>query len=120
VVGALGDGDPRPAGERAGGPDGEHHRLGARIRESDPLDRADALTEQSGHPHLRRRGRREAGSCGHLGPHRGQDGGVAVAVDQRGVIAGQIEQLVAVDVGHPRPDATGQRDRIGPVEQRAA
>jgi len=103
VIRAVEPGDEVAAGERPGRPDREHRRLGAGVREPQPLDRRQAAPDLLGQLDLDlgRRGERRgpADLVGDRFDHRR----MRVAEDQRGVVAKEVAVLVAVDV--PRPEA---------------
>ena len=118
VVGPRELGEERPAGERAGRSDGEHRRLGAGVREPDPLDRRQPAPDLLGQLDLDLRRRGERGAAPDLGLDRRDDIGVGVAEDQRRVIAEEVAVLVAVDVPCPQALAASHVRRVGRVEDR--
>ena len=120
VVAALGLRHERPAREGARDAHGHHHGLGARVREADALDRADALAQHLREPHrvLVRRG--EACALGELRPDRLDDGRMGVAVDQRGVVVEQLDVAIAVDVVEVRAGAATRERRVRREPRRGA
>jgi hypothetical protein len=98
--------DDVAAGEPAGQPDRRHRGLGARRHQPEPLDRgaADDLLDQGDLVLGRGAVRRAAG--GRLAD-RGDHLGVSVPEEHRPPGADQVDVLVAVDVGEPRPARRG-------------
>ncbi len=118
VVGALEDPDERPAGHRPGGPDREHRRLGAGVREPHPFDRVDPPDELLGEADLELARRAEGGSAPDLRLDRGDHRRMGMAEDQRGVVAEEVAVVVPVDVPDVDPRAAGEIGRIGRGEDR--
>ncbi len=111
VVGALELGDPMPTGEPAGGLDGHHHRLAARVGEPNPLDAGDPLDEEGGQLDLLGRRQRERGAAGQSTGGRFRHRRMGVAVDQRRVVVQQVKAPLAIHVDQPAPLAFRRIDR---------
>ena len=120
VVRPFGLGDLRAAGERPGRPDRVECGLSARRAEADPLQTGQAGCQPIGHLDLELGRPREARPPVQLRPHRVEHHRMGVAVDQRGVVVGQVDQLVAVDVPDPAARAPVGEERMRRVVQRAA
>ena len=91
VVAAVELGDLAAAGERAGGLNGHHHRLGARVREAELLDAGDALDQQFGEADLALGRKGNRGAERELAGDGLHDARVGMAVDQRRVIVHEVE-----------------------------
>jgi hypothetical protein len=85
--------------ERPGGANGVHHRLSTRVCEANLFEGRHAFTQQPGQPHLRDRDPGEGGSLLQLALDRIENTRMLVSEDQRRVVAGEIEELVAVKIG---------------------
>jgi hypothetical protein len=113
VVGAFHLGDARPARVGAGGADGEHHRLGARIGKTDLLHRRQPVHQQLGQLDLAFRRQAHGHQLGGLLHDGAEHLGVGVTVDQRRVVVDVVQVVLAVDVGHPGATAALGIHRVG-------
>ena len=104
-----------PAGRAAGDSDGEHPRLGARVAESDPVDRRNPPAQRRGQIDLLRRGCGPGRAALEGGGNRVHHRRVAVAVDEARVVQEQIDQPVSVGVPQERPVGPVDREREGRV-----
>ena len=88
----------RAPGERACRTDGEHRRLGARVREPEPFQRRQTADDLLGQLHLDLGRGRERRCAVDLALDRVHDDRMRVPQDQRRVVAQEVAVLVAIDV----------------------
>ena len=120
VVPAFELGDLRPAAELPGEAHRVQGRLGSGVAEADAVEGGDAAAHLLGHLDLVPHARPESYPPIHLACDRRHDRGVVVPEHLRGVVIGEIEVAVAVDVPQALALAPlqGQRKRrveIGPL-----
>ena len=115
VIGALEQGDSRPAGVGPGHPDGVHGGLRTGIAEHHQLGAGDSLAAQFGQRRLVGGMDTELGSTGDRSGHRRHHRGVGVAENVATEPHGQVDVLVAVDVDDSGSGTLGDVHRIGHV-----
>ena len=100
------------AGVSAGEPDRAHRRFGARVDQSDLLDRRHGLDDKLGQFAFGLGRRPEAGAARDRLLQRRDDGRMAMPEDHRPPRADVVEVAIAVDVDQPGPLAALEEDRL--------
>ena len=116
VVAALEPRDLRPASERACRLDGQHDRLGPRIRKTDLLDARDSLDQQLRQTDLALGRKRQRRAKDELPADCIDDARMRVTVNQRGVVVDEVEPGLTVNIGHARSLSGRDVGRVWPTE----
>ena len=111
VVTAFEDEHRGPAGHHARERDREQVRLRAGVAEADKLDRREALADRRSESHLVAVRRTEGDAVGERRADRVEHDGMRVAVEPGGVLAEEVDVLVAVGVRDARTLAPDDRQR---------
>ncbi len=120
VIASLEHGHAPAPGEGAGPAQRHHDGFGAGVGESHPLERSDPVHQVAREAKLGIGGPGEAGPLLHLAAYGVHHGGLAVAVNQNGVIAGEVQQAIPVQIHQLASLTPVEHGGIRLVEQRAA
>src|SRR5271156_3180204 len=98
----------------------EHPGFCPRIAKSNAVNRFDALAQKRRQLDLRLGSRAPRAAVAHRPGHSFDHRRIRVAMNEDGVVAEQIDVLVAVDVAEERSPAALDGERVGPVVSRGA